>query len=162
MTEQRIRTQVLKLYRVHRATMNPQQAIAATRCAFADQMARDIAYHDNEVSSHDVRAWQYADMLDDLIQARQGRGLYAGQFWRSGQLGYGSGLYAVQVYSDFGSGSYTWCRSLACAIRRGMSAMRGNPGWSFTVTDRRGRVYVDRATELSTMGELFTRATVTR
>lgn len=162
MTDQLVRTQVLRLYRINRATMNPSQAMAATRCAFADSIARDICYRESTISSHDQRAWEYADMLCDMIAARCGRGLYAGRYWSIGVLTPTPGMFRLEVYIGGGQMVVQHCRSLACAIRRGLSLLRHSPGRSFTVTDRRGRVYVEQATELSTMGELFDRAKVSR
>lgn len=162
MTDQLVRTQVLRLYRIHRATMTPSQAMAATRCAFADSMARDICYRESTISSHDQRAWEYADMLADMIAARCGRGLYAGQFWSIGRLAVYPGMFRLSVTFPDGNAVVMHCRSAACAIKRGMAFLSHYSGRSFTVTDRRGRVYVDKATELSTLGELYEHARASR
>ena len=162
MNDTQVHTLVLGIYRQYRATRAPLTAMMDTCAVFAEHIARDTILRDRDANPYDRQAWLYADQLAYLILARRGRDGLAGRYWQTGVQHPAQGAFLLYVTCEAGTTPPMGCAKLACAIRRGMAHVRDMPGWHFTVTDRRGRVYIDQATELSTMGELFDRAKAVR
>lgn len=162
MTDTAVSQVVYRLYRLHRKTNSPLAAMHQVRGAFAEAIARDAIMRDRDPNPFDRQSWLYADQLVDIIMARRGRPSFAGRYWATGVQHHERGCYRVLVDFPNGRSVGPFCRTLACAIRRGMNLIGYYSGQSFTVTDRRGRVYIDNATELSTMGELFDQARTVR